>query len=322
MRAGRLLAGTIATIAALAGSAAAQNYPSRAIRVVIPYPPGGGSDMLMRPIAARVSETIGQQLIMDNRPGGGSVIGTQLAARSAPDGYTALIVDLAYYANPALLAKLPYDSVRDLVPVVNLASSAVILVVHPSLPARNLKELIAVAKARPGEINYSSGGNGTGSHLAGELLNLAAAIKLVHVPYKGVAPALTDTLSGQVTVTFAGVNAVRGFLEAGRLRALGIGGTVRKAAVPNVPTFAEAGLPGLDATTHRGLLVPAGTPAEVIARLNAEFNKALAHPALRTRLDELGYDPTGGSVDDYAKLVRAEISKWDGVIRKAGIRVE
>ena len=325
MRAGRLLACAVAIVvtnAVMAGSAAAQNYPSRAIRVVIPYPPGGGSDMLMRPIAARVSETIGQQLIMDNRPGGGSVIGTQLAARSAPDGYTALIVDLAYYANPALLAKLPYDSVRDLAPVVNLASSAVILVVHPSLPARNLKELIAVAKARPGEINYSSGGNGTGSHLAGELLNLAAGIKLVHVPYKGVAPALTDTLSGQVTVTFAGVNAVRGFLEAGRLRALGIGGTVRKAAVPNVPTFAEAGLPGLDATTHRGLLVPAGTPADVIARLNTEFNKALAHPALRTRLDELGYDPTGGSVDDYAKIVRAEISKWDGVIRKAGIRVE
>ena len=325
MRAGRLLACAVATVvtnAVMAGSAAAQNYPSRAIRVLIPYPPGGGSDMLMRPIAARVSETIGQQLIMDNRPGGGSVIGTQLAARSAPDGYTALIVDLAYYANPALLAKLPYDSVRDLAPVVNLASSAVILVVHPSLPARNLKELIAVAKARPGEINYSSGGNGTGSHLAGELLNLAAGIKLVHVPYKGVAPALTDTLSGQVTVTFAGVNAVRGFLEAGRLRALGIGGTVRKAAVPNVPTFAEAGLPGLDATTHRGLLVPAGTPADVTARLNTEFNKALAHPALRTRLDELGYDPTGGSVDDYAKIVRAEISKWDGVIRKAGIRVE
>ena len=233
-----------------------------------------------------------------------------------------MIVDLAYYANPALLTKLPYDSVRDLAPVVNLASSAAILVVHPSVPARALKEFIALAKKRPGEINYSSGGNGTGSHLGGELLKLAAGINLVHVPYKGVAPAITDTLSGQVTVTFAGVNAVRGFLESGRLRALGITGSARKAAVPQVPTFAEAGLPGLDATTHRGLLVPAGSPSEVIARLNMEFNKALAHPPLRARLEELGYDASGGSPDDYAKIVRAEISKWDGVIRKAGIRVE
>lgn len=212
-------------------NAAAQSYPSRAIRVVIPYPPGGGSDMLIRPIAARVSESIGQQFIMDNRLGGGSVIGTQLTARSAPDGYTALIVDLAYYANPALLAKLPYDSVRDLVPVVNLASSTAILVVHPSLPAR-------------------------------------------------------------------------------------------KAAVPNVPTFTKAGLSGIEATTHRGLLVAAGTHADAIAKLNTEFNKALANAALRTRLDELGYDPTGGGIDDYVKVVRAEIAKWDGVIRKANIRVE
>jgi tripartite-type tricarboxylate transporter receptor subunit TctC len=309
-------------LAAAACNAAAQAYPSRAIRVVIPYPPGGGSDMLIRPIAARVSESIGQQLIMDNRPGGGSVIGTQLAAKSAPDGHTALIVDLAYYANPALLAKLPYDSLRDLTPVVNLASSAVILVVHPSLPARNLKELIALAKTRPGEIHYASGGNGTGSHLGAELLKLAAGINLVHVPYKGVAPALTDTLAGQVTVTFAGVNSARAFIEAGRLRALGISGITRKSAVPNVPTFTEAGLPGIDATTHRGLLVPTGTPADAIAKLNMEFNKALANAALRTRLDELGYDPTGGTIDDYAKLVRAEIAKWDGVIRKANIRIE
>jgi tripartite-type tricarboxylate transporter receptor subunit TctC len=315
-----LLFGALALTASF--HAAAQSYPSRAIRVVIPYPPGGGSDMLIRPIAARVSESIGQQLLMDNRPGGGSVIGTQLAAKSAPDGYTALIVDLAYYANPTLLTKLPYDSVRDLAPVVNLASSAVILVVHPSLPARNLKELIALAKARPGEINYASGGNGTGSHLGAELLKLAAGINLVHVAYKGVAPALTDTLSGQVTVTFAGVNSARAFIEAGRLRALGISGTARKSAVPNVPTFAELGFPLMDATTHRGLLVPAGTPTEVIARLNTEFNKALATPALRTRLEELGYDATGGTVSDYGALVRTEISKWEGVIRKAGIRIE
>lgn len=307
-------------LAAGALNAAAQAYPSRAIRVVIPYPPGGGSDMLIRPIAARVSELIGQQLIMDNRPGGGSTIGTQIAAKSAPDGYTALIVDLAFYANPALVAKLPYDSTRDLAPVVNLASSASILVVHPSLPARNLKELIALAKVRPGELHYSSGGNGTGSHLSGELLKLAAGINLVHVPYKGVAPALVDTLAGQIMITFAGVNAVRGYVETRRLRALGI--TQRKAAVPDVPTFAEAGLPQLDTTTHRGLLVPAATPADVIAKLNAEFNKALATPALRTRLDELGYDATGGTIDDYAKLVRSEIAKWDGVIRKAGIRIE
>lgn len=309
-------------LAAASLNAAAQGYPSRAIRVVIPYPPGGGSDMLIRPIAARVSELIGQQLIMDNRPGGGSVIGTQLAAKAAPDGYTALIVDLAYYSNPALVAKLPYDSVRDFAPVINLGSSAAVMVVHPSVPVKNLKELIALAKARPGELHYSSGGNGTATHLAGELLKHAAGINLVHVPYKGVAPALTDTLAGHITITFAGINAIRGFVETGKLRALGITGAARKAVVPNVPTFAEAGLPGLDATTYRGLLVPAGTPPDAIAKLNAEFNKALTHAPLRTRLEELGYDATGGSADDYAKLVRSEIAKWEGVIRKANIRIE
>ncbi len=318
MTRGALAAGALT----VALNAAAQSYPTRAIRVVIPYPPGGGSDMLIRPIAARVSETIGQQLIMDNRSGGGSIIGTQLAAKSAPDGYTALIVDLAFYSNPSLVSKLPYDSVRDFAPVVSLASSASVLVVHPSVPVKNLKELIALAKARPGELHYSSGGNGTSTHLAGELLKNAAGINLIHIPYKGVAPALTDTLAGQITITFAGVNAVRGFIETGKLRALGITGARRNNAVPLVPTFAEAGLPGLDATTYRGLLAPAGTPTEAITKLNAEFNKALAHAPLRTRLAELGYDAAGGTVDEYAKLVRSEISKWEGVIRKAGIRIE
>ncbi len=318
MTRGALAAGALT----VALNAAAQSYPTRAIRVVIPYPPGGGSDMLIRPIAARVSETIGQQLIMDNRSGGGSIIGTQLAAKSAPDGYTALIVDLAFYSNPSLVSKLPYDSVRDFAPVVSLASSASVLVVHPSVPVKNLKELIALAKARPGELHYSSGGNGTSTHLAGELLKNAAGINLIHIPYKGVAPALTDTLAGQITITFAGVNAVRGFIETGKLRALGITGARRNNAVPLVPTFAEAGLPGLDATTYRGLLAPAGTPTGAITKLNAEFNKALAHAPLRTRLAELGYDAAGGTVDEYAKLVRSEISKWEGVIRKAGIRIE
>lgn len=197
-----------------------------------------------------------------------------------------------------------------------------VLVVHPSVPVKNLKELIALAKGRPGELHYSSGGNGTSTHLAGELLKNAAGINLIHIPYKGVAPALTDTLAGQITITFAGVNAVRGFIETGKLRALGITGARRNNAVPLVPTFAEAGLPGLDATTYRGLLAPAGTPTEAITKLNAEFNKALAHAPLRTRLAELGYDAAGGTVDEYAKLVRSEISKWEGVIRKAGIRIE
>ena len=315
---GALTAGAL--VAAL--NAAAQSYPTRAIRVMIPYPPGGGSDMLIRPIAARVSESIGQQLIMDNRPGGGSIIGTQLAAKSTPDGYTALIVDLAFYSNPSLGSKLPYDSVRDFAPVVSLASSASVLVVHSSVPAKNLKELIALAKARPGELHYSSGGNGTSTHLAGELLKNAAGINLIHVPYKGVALALTDTLAGQITITFAGVNAIRGFVETGKLRALGITGAVRKAAVSKVPTFAESGLPGLDATTWRGLLTPVGTPVEAITKLNAEVNKALAHAPLRTRLEELGYDASGGTADEYAKLVRSEITKWESVIRKAGIRIE
>ena len=318
MTRGALAAGALT----VALNAAAQSYPTRAIRVVIPYPPGGGSDMLIRPIAARVSETIGQQLIMDNRSGGGSIIGTQLAAKSAPDGYTALIVDLAFYSNPSLVSKLPYDSLRDFAPVVSLASSASVLVVHPSVPVKNLKELIALAKARPGELHYSSGGNGTSTHLAGELLKNAAGINLIHIPYKGVAPALTDTLAGQITITFAGVNAVRGFIETGKLRALGITGARRNNAVPLVPTFAEAGLPGLDATTYRGLLAPAGTPTEAITKLNAEFNKALVLPELRASLIAAGADPVKSSPQAFDLFFSLEIEKWTRIVKVAGIRAE
>ena len=315
---GALTAGAL--VAAL--NAAAQSYPTRAIRVMIPYPPGGGSDMLIRPIAARVSESIGQQLIMDNRPGGGSIIGTQLAAKSTPDGYTALIVDLAFYSNPSLVSKLPYDSVRDFAPVVSLASSASVLVVHSSVPAKNLKQLIALAKARPGELHYSSGGNGTSTHLAGELLKNAAGINLIHVPYKGVALALTDTLAGQITITFAGVNAIRGFVETGKLRALGITGAVRKAAVSKVPTFAESGLPGFEASIWQGIFVPARTPPEMIARLNREIVAVLNANDIKEQLRVQGLDSLPSTPEQFGAFVRDEIAKWAKVIKISGAKAE
>jgi tripartite-type tricarboxylate transporter receptor subunit TctC len=291
--------------------------------MVVGYGAGGGADSLIRALAPELSELLGQQVVVDNRPGGGSVIGTQIVATSKPDGYTLLVADNAYIVNPFLMAKLPYDSLRDFAPVALLsASSTTLAVVHPSLPVKTVKELIALARARPGELNYASGGNGTIPHLMGGLLNSVAKINLVHIPYKSTALAIYAAASGEVTIAFGGIFAVKGLVESGRLRALAIASAARNPLMPAVRTFAETGWPAVDATGYRGLLAPAGTPREIIVRLNADANKAVQLPAVRARLTELGYDVLGGTPEDYGRVIRAEMDKWGKIIRDTGIKVQ
>lgn len=307
----------------LAAAAAAQSYPSQPIRMVVGYGAGGGADTLIRALVPELSELLKQQVVVDNRPGGGTILGTQIVATSKPDGYTLLVADNAYIVNPFLMSKLPYDSLRDFVPVAVLSSSSTTLaVVHPSLPVKTVKELIALARSRPGELNYASGGNGTIPHLMGELLKSVAKINLVHIPYKSTALAIYAAASGEVTIAFGGIFAVKGLVESGRLRALAIASAARNPLMPAVPTFAETGWPAVDATGYRGLLAPAGTPREIIARLNADANKAVQLPAVRARLAELGYDVLVGTPEDFGRLIRAEMEKWGKIIRDAGIKVQ
>jgi tripartite-type tricarboxylate transporter receptor subunit TctC len=278
---------------------------------------------MIRAIAPELGELLGQQIVVDNRPGGGTVIGTHIVATSRPDGYTLLVADTAYVVNPFLVAKLPYDTLRDFVPVAPVSSSSTtLLVVHPSVPVRSVKELIALARTRPGELNYGSGGNGTVPHLLGELFKSTARISVAHVPYKSTALAIYAAASGEVPTAFGGIFAVKGLVESGRLRAVAIASSARNPLMPSVPTFAEGGWPAIDATSYRGLIAPAGTPREVIARLNAETNKALQMPAVRARLVELAYTPVGGTPEDYGRLIRAEMDKWGKIIREAGIKAQ
>ena len=309
--------------AALAQAAAAQSYPSQQIRMVVGYAAGGGADGLIRAIAPELSELMGQPIVVDNRAGGGTVIGTQLVATSKPDGYTFLVADHAYIVNPALMSKLPYDSLRDLVPVVAISSSSTtLMVVHPSLPVKTVKELIALARARPGKLNYASGGNGTVPHIMGELFKSVSKINLVHIPYKSTALAIYAATSGEVTLAFGGIFAVKGLVETGRLRALAIASSARNSLMPEVPTFAEAGWPAIDANGYRGLLAPTGTAREIIMRVNSGVNKVLQMPAVRARLTEVGYVALSGTPEHYGRIISAEMDKWGKIIRDAGIRVD
>jgi len=305
-----------------AGTAAAQDWPARPIRLIVPFAPGGGTDILARLIAPKLAGALGQQIVVDNKPGAASIIGTQMAAKAAPDGYTVMMVDSSFIINPGLRKDLPYDSLKDLAPVAHLATGPVILVAHPSLQADTVGELIKQAKAQPDKLFYGSGGNGASTHLAGELFNLAAGTKIAHVPYKGTGEAFAAVLANQVPITFAGISSARPALDAGKLKALALTGSQRNPAVPDVPTFDEAGLAGVDSSTHWQMLAPAGTPQAVIARLNAEVNKVLQDPEIRERVAGLGYVPAGGSPQDLAALDEKEIAKWRQVIQAAGISIQ
>ena len=303
-----------------AAPAAAQTFPVRAVRIIVPYAPGGGSDNLSRLYAPRLSQALGQQVVVDNRPGGGARIGTELAARAAPDGHTLLKVDTAFLANPALYAKLPYDTVRDFAPVTLVANGRAILVVHPSLPVKTLRDLIVLAKAHPGQINYSSPGHGTGGHLTSELFSLAAGIRLAHIPYKGAGPAVADVIGGQITITFAGVSTTKGFIDQGRLRPLAVTGDRRAPSLPQVPTFTEAGLPAVNYNSHWGLVAPAGTPGDVISRLNAEVNVVMNLPEVKDRLKKQGIDPEPGTQAQLLAHVKSEITRFAALIKAIGLQ--
>ena len=306
-----------------AAPALAQAFPTKPVRLILPYPPGGGSDTIARPLARKISENIGQQVIIDNRGGAGGNIGMEIAAQAAPDGYTIVMGLTAQLAvNPALYPKLGYDPVKSYEPITLLGSGAYVLVAHPALPAQTLKEVIAIAKKRPNEILYASSGNGSGAHLATELLNSMAGIKLVHVPYKGGGPALVDTISGQTQLLFATPIASAGHLKANRLRAIAVSTTKRVSSMGDVPTMAEAGVPGFDAGVWYGILAPRGTPRDTIAWLNREFSKALGDPGINAFLTKSGIEPDGGSPEELGKYMRSEIIKWAKVIKAANIRLD
>jgi len=311
-----------AMLLAFACAAPAQEWPAKPIRLIVPFAPGGGTDILARLMAPKLSAALGQQLVIENKPGAASIIGTQMVAQAAADGYTLLMVDSSFIINPGLRSDLPYDTLKDLAPVAHLATGPVILVAHPSLKANTVRELIDQAKAAPGSLFYGSGGNGASTHLAGELFNLAAGTQISHVPYKGSGESFAAVLANQVPLTFAGISSARPALDAGKLKALALTGKERNPAVPNVPTFDEAGLPGVDSSTHWQLLAPAGTPPAVIQRLNTEVAKVLKDPEIAERVAGLGYVPAGGTPEDLARLDVDEIAKWRKVIKAANISIQ
>lgn len=302
-------------------SAHAQTFPSKNIRIIIPLGAGGGTDTLTRIIAPKLGEFLGQQIIVDNRPGAGTQIGTELVARAAPDGYTLLNVDTSFPSNPSLSRKLPYDSVKDFAPVSLLASAPVVLVVHSSVPALTLRELLALARAKPGQLNFAFGGYGTATHMGVELFRSVAKVDVALIPYKGGGPAAADVIGGQVAMMFAGPASVKQHVVSGRLRAIAVTGDRRNAAMPAVPTFNESALPGVDSGSYWGSLAPATTPRDTINTISSAISRTLQLPELRTRLIDLGYDPIGGTPDEFASNLRTEMAKWARIVKDAGIRI-
>jgi tripartite-type tricarboxylate transporter receptor subunit TctC len=300
----------------------AQSYPTRAIRLVVPYVPGGGVDFVGRLVAQKLAEAWSATVIVDNKPGGGTNIGSEIVARAAPDGYTILVGGVPNSANMALFQKLPYDFVRDFAPVILMDTAPNILAVHPSVPAKSVKELIALAKMRRGTLTYASAGIGSSNHLSGELFRVMAGIEIIHVPYKGGGAAITDLLAGQVSMYFGTTPSTLPFVQSGKLRALGVTTAKRTTAAPEIPTIAEAGLPGYEQSAWHGLLVPTGTPDAVIAKLNAEVNRLLRSPDAVERFKVQGFDVIGGSPADFAAFIRQDVAKYAKLVKTAGIKID
>jgi tripartite-type tricarboxylate transporter receptor subunit TctC len=301
---------------------AADAWPSRPIRFILPFPPGGGTDILGRIIAERLTASFGQPVVTENRGGAGGNLGAEAAARSAPDGYTIILVAPSLAISTSLYSKLSYDAVKDFAPVSLVATVPNVMVTHPSVPANTLAEFIRLAKTKPGQMNFGSGGSGTSNHLAGELFNIVAGVKLVHVPYKGVNLAMNDVLSGQIHLVVIGVPAAAPHIKAGKLRALALVAPQRAAALPEVPTVAEAGLPNFEVTTWYGILAPAGTPRTIVTRLNAELVKTMHAPELKERLAAMATDPATSTPEEFADYIKREIVKWGEVVRQAGLKAD
>jgi tripartite-type tricarboxylate transporter receptor subunit TctC len=305
------------------GFAAAQDYPSKPIRIVIPYPPGGASDVTARLLAQKMAEAWSVQVIPDNRPGANGIVALEHVAKSAPDGYTLLMANLGPNAiNPAVYSKLPYDPVKDFTAITLTTLVPQVLVASPSFEAKNIAELIALARANPGKFNYGTGGNGSANHLAVELMASIAGVKLTAVPYKGDAPAMADAISGQVSMTLPTVLAATPHIKSGKLRPLAVTTKTRVASLPEVPTMQEAGVPGYESVSWGGIMAPAGTPPAVVAKLHAEFSRILRLPDIQERMEGLGATVVAAGPAEFAAFLQAEIRKWDGVAKKAGIRLE
>lgn len=305
-----------------ASGAVAQDYPSRSIRLIVSFPPGGGTDIIARVLAPHLTEQLGQQVVVDNRPGASGTIGTDLAAKSAPDGYTLVLGITGTLAiNPSLFPKLPYDSIRDFAPISLIAVGPNILVVHPSLPVRSVKELIAFAKQRPGALSYASSGSGGAPHLAGELFKYMAGVDLVHIPYKGAAPATTDVLGGHVPIMFAGMGAAMPYIKTGKLRPIGVAGPNRSSQLPVVPAIAEY-LPGFSAETWFGILAPQGTPPAIVGRLNSVIKSAASRRDVRDQLQSGGYEVLLNTPAEFADYIAVEKKKWATIIKTSGIKAD
>ncbi len=315
-----LLAAACTTFAAPA--ALAQKFPDKPIRFIVPFPPGGGNDILARAIAPKMGEFLGQPVVIDNRAGAGGNIGTDLAAKSPPDGYTIVIASNQVTINPWLYAKLPFDIEKDFVAVAQAATVPMVLAVHPSVPANTLKEFIALAKASPGKFNHGTPGNGTPQHIAFEVFNHAAGVQVTHIAYKGTGPAIADLIGGQVQSAIGTMASLEQHVKAGKLRALGVTTPKRSPAMPNVPTIAEAGLPGFEVPLWYSILAPAGTPKEIVARLSGDIAKALAVPETRERLTAQGFDVNYLNPEQMSDLIRHDIARWQKSIREIGLKLD
>jgi len=310
------------TLYAATASAADTAYPERPVRVIVTFPAGGGTDIVARMVFQKVAERTGATFVIDNRGGAGGTIGTELAAKSPADGYTLVVVSGSHTINPSLYKKLPYDTVRDFAPVTLLVTGPGLLVVHPSLPARTVRQLIALAKERPGQMLYASAGNGTPPHLAAELFKHMTGTNIVHIPYKGNAQAMTDLIAGQVSLSFPTIPSALPHVQAGKLRALGVTSARRSSALPEVPAIAEAGVPGYEGSAWYGVLAPAGTPQGIIGRLQNELHNTLRLPELRDKLIAQGLEPVANTSAEFAAIIALEITKWSKVVAASGAKVE
>lgn len=317
------LAVGIAAWVVLSGNPVAAGYPDKAVRLVVPWPPSGTVDILARPLGQKLSENLGQPVVIDNRPGANSILGSDIVAKATPDGYTFLVDNVTGHAiNATLYKKLPFNSLKDFAPIGLIAAVTNLLVVHPSNPATSVKDLISMAKSKPGQLAYASFGTGSTAHLAGELFKNMAGIDMVHVPYKGGAPALADVMGGRVLMMFATLPSALGHVRAGRLKGLATTGRRRAPATPNIPTAIESGLPDFEATTWYGALFPAGVASPIVLRMNTEIKKAISTPEMERLLVELGYEPAGSTPDELARHLRNETVKWGKVVKRSGARLD
>ncbi|MGH8619234.1 MAG: tripartite tricarboxylate transporter substrate binding protein [Burkholderiales bacterium] len=306
----------------LAAAPATDQFPSRPIRFIVTFPPGALNDLIARTLQPRLSEIWGHQVVVDNRPGAGTLIGTEMAARAPADGHTLLLTAISHAINPSVYPKLPYDSVRDFAPVALIASSPYIMILHPSVNAKTVKEFVALAKAKPGQIAYGSTGTGGSSHLMGVMLDMMAGIQTVHVPYKGLAPALNDMIGGQIQFGFGSYSTVGQHIKTGRLRAIAVTSAKRAATTPDLPTIAESGFPGYDAVPWWGLMLPAGTPKPVVNRVNKDALQALQSKEVRERFEVQGIEPAGSTPEAFGKFLVVEIARWAKVVKQAGVKPE